>query len=80
MRASGGRPSGPPTSDSAPELRSLLTPRQCAVWDLLAGGLSNREIGESLGISERTVEVHVAAILRKAGVTSRSRLLALLNQ
>lgn len=80
MRASGGRPSEQRVSDSALGLRSQLTPRQCAVWDLLAGGLTNREIGESLGISERTVEVHVAAILRKAGVTSRSRLLALFNR
>ena len=80
IRASNDGPKGQRLSDAARGLRPQLTPRQDAVWGLLGGGLTNREIGESLGISERTVEVHVAAILRKAGVTSRSRLLALLMQ
>ena len=49
----------------------VLTPRESEILVLLAEGLSNRGIGNSLGISEGTVKVHVKAILRKLGVASR---------
>lgn len=42
------------------------------VLELLSAGLSNREIGTRLFISAKTVSVHVSAILRKLGVTSRT--------
>lgn len=48
-----------------------LTRREREVLRLLAGGLPNRGIGVALGISERTVEVHVTNILAKLEVTSR---------
>lgn len=48
-----------------------LTPRESEILTRLAEGLSNRGIGNNLGISEGTVKVHVKAILRKLGVTSR---------
>jgi DNA-binding NarL/FixJ family response regulator len=48
-----------------------LTERQAEVLDLLADGLSNAEIADHLFISHRTVENHVAAILRKLDVTDR---------
>jgi DNA-binding NarL/FixJ family response regulator len=54
----------------------LLTPREHEVAALLAHGLSNREIGEALGISTSTVEVHVKHVLGKLGFTSRSQLAA----
>jgi two-component system, LuxR family, response regulator FixJ len=42
-----------------------LTAREREVTDLLVDGLANRQIGERLGISVRTVEVHRANIMRK---------------
>jgi len=49
-----------------------LTPREQEVLELLAAGHSNRVIGQSLGISEKTSSVHVSNLLRKLGVTSRT--------
>ena len=48
-----------------------LTPREREILGLLAEGLSNRGIGEQLGISEGTVKAHVKAILRKLKLRSR---------
>lgn len=49
-----------------------LTPRECEVLSLLATGLSNRDIGKRLYISETTAKFHVGNILRKLGVTRRA--------
>lgn len=43
---------------------------------LVADGRSNRQIAESLHLSERTVENHVAHILDKLGFRSRARIAA----
>jgi len=48
-----------------------LTERERQVLALVAGGLSNRQIGEQLFISAKTASVHVSAIMRKLGVSSR---------
>lgn len=53
-----------------------LTARQAGVFRLVLEGLSNKEIASTLRTSERTVEVHVTALLQKAGVDSRMRLIA----
>lgn len=50
-----------------------LTPRQLEVLALLADGKSNADIAASLSLSVRTAEHHVAAILTKLSVDSRSR-------
>jgi DNA-binding NarL/FixJ family response regulator len=50
----------------------LLSPREHEVLRLLAEGLTDREIGEALGISTRTVETHVASVLRKLGARNRA--------
>jgi DNA-binding NarL/FixJ family response regulator len=50
-----------------------LTIAQRRVFNLLVMGLSNREIGQSLGLTEGTVKIHVSKILRVLGVTSRSQ-------
>lgn len=52
----------------ASEQRSLLTEKQKGVCDLLAMGLSNKEISTRLGISPRTVEAHRVEVFRKMGV------------
>jgi DNA-binding CsgD family transcriptional regulator len=49
-----------------------LTPREIQVLHLLADGLSDREVAGRLGISPKTVEKHVGAVLRKTGTTSRT--------
>ena len=49
-----------------------LTPREVQVLELIAQGLSNRQIGEKLFISAKTASVHVSAILRKLGAASRT--------
>ncbi|MFJ4223800.1 AAA family ATPase [Microbacterium sp. NPDC089695] len=49
-----------------------LTAREQQVLELIAEGLSNRQIGERLFISVKTVSVHVSAVLRKLGVGSRT--------
>lgn len=49
-----------------------LTPRECEVLALLARGLSNRDIGGRLYISETTAKFHVGNILRKLEVSRRA--------
>ncbi|MFI6505263.1 AAA family ATPase [Nonomuraea typhae] len=56
------------------EPRGAVSPREEQVIKLAAQGLTNREIAESLFLSPRTVEVHVANALRKLGLTSRRQL------
>ncbi len=51
----------------------LLTRRECEVLQLLADGKSNRAIGESLFISEKTVKNHVSNILQKMNVNDRTQ-------
>jgi two-component system, NarL family, response regulator DegU len=51
----------------------LLTRRECEVLQLLADGKSNRAIGESLFISEKTVKNHVSNILQKMHVNDRTQ-------
>ncbi len=52
--------------------RDDLTARELQVLDLISEGLSNGQIAERLYISRKTVSVHVSAILRKLGATSRT--------
>ena len=57
--------------------RLALTPRQQEVLALLVDGATNRTIAELLGISERTVEVHLTTIYQRAGVENRASLVSL---
>ena len=57
-------------------LRALgLTAREIDVLALVALRLSNKEIGERLYISPRTVDKHVQHLLAKTGLTTRSELI-----
>ena len=58
-------------------VRGLLSPRERGVLRLVAAGLSNRQIAETLGISERTVKFHVRAIFNKLGADNRAQAVAL---
>ena len=53
-----------------------LTRREGEVAGLVSTGPTNREIGEKLFIAERTVESHVAAIMRILGFTARTQIAA----
>ena len=50
----------------------LLSERESAVLEAVARGLSNREIGQQLWISEQTVKFHLRNVYRKLGVSSRT--------
>ena len=54
------------------ELPAGLSPREAQILALVARGLSNREIGAELSISEHTVANHVRAILRKTDCANRT--------
>jgi DNA-binding NarL/FixJ family response regulator len=60
---------GPP---QAPVTLPDLTPRERQVLDLLAAGCRNREIGQRLGMSEKTVRNHVSHLLLKFGAEDRT--------
>lgn len=57
-----------------------LTPRQKGVLDLLARGLSNKEIARELNVSVDTVKDHVAAVLRALGAHSRTQAVLIATQ
>lgn len=57
--------------------RHAVSPAQARVLALLATGASNRSIAAQLGVSERTVEVHITALLNELDADSRGALIAL---
>jgi predicted ATPase/DNA-binding CsgD family transcriptional regulator len=65
-------PAAPPREGAA----SLLTRREWQVADLVARGLSNKEIAAKLTIAQRTAESHVDHILSKLGHTNRAQVAA----
>jgi DNA-binding CsgD family transcriptional regulator len=74
--AQSSAPSGAPTGAAAPTPADALTPRERDVARLVAAGLSNRQIGETLVITEKTAANHVQRVLDKLGVHSRTQLAA----
>ena len=67
--------------DSAAAGISLgLTGRQREVLALLAQGKSNKQICRALGLAEATVKVHVTAVLKALGVTSRTQAVVAINR
>jgi non-specific serine/threonine protein kinase len=70
---------GPPSPSGRPNAESgvgPLTRREWEVARLVTQGLSNREVGKALAISERTVDAHVQHILNKLGFNSRTQVAA----
>lgn len=53
-----------------------LTTREQAVLQLMVDGLTSKESGSQLGISQRTVETHRVAIYRKTRCTNKASLIA----
>ena len=65
IRAQGGLPARRPPPDG-------LSPRELQILRLVARGMSNREIGGELVVSEHTAANHVRSILRKTGCANRT--------
>ena len=53
-----------------------LTPSERKVLELIGDGLSNREIGEKLGVAEKTVKNHITSLLSKMGLQRRTQVAA----
>ena len=73
------RASGESIRRSTPTAWDQLTPQELQIAELAAGGLTNREIGERLYLSHRTVGSHLYKLFPKLGVTSRTELRAVLG-
>lgn len=73
LRASGER-----SRRRVPEARDQLTPQELQIAQLAAEGLSNREIGQTLYLSHRTISTHLYRAFPKLGITSRGELSAAL--
>jgi DNA-binding NarL/FixJ family response regulator len=61
------------TADTPEQGRYRLTRRQEAVLRELAKGLSNKQIATALGLSEATVKVHIAAIMKSLRAHNRTQ-------
>lgn len=55
---------------------ATLTPSERRVLNLIGDGLSNREIGDGLGIAEKTVKNHITSLLSKMGLQRRTQVAA----
>ena len=73
LRASGER-----SRRRVPEAHEQLTTQELQIAQLAADGLSNREIGQQLFLSHRTVSTHLYRVFPKLGITSRAELSAAL--
>jgi DNA-binding CsgD family transcriptional regulator len=63
----------PFTPDAARIAALGLTPRELEVLQLIADGLSNKEMAERLFVSENTVKTHTARIFDKLGASRRTQ-------
>jgi DNA-binding NarL/FixJ family response regulator len=66
-------PAAPTQSPTVPAELIDLTPREREVLCLVITGATNREIAQSLYISERTVKNHITSILSRLGVSDRNQ-------
>ncbi|MDX8149499.1 LuxR C-terminal-related transcriptional regulator [Lentzea sp. BCCO 10_0061] len=65
---------GTPRRQSSQTTTAALTSRERQVAQLVAEGLTNREVADELGVAQRTAETHVDRILRKLQLSSRTQL------
>jgi DNA-binding CsgD family transcriptional regulator len=72
------RATGEKIGRRTPDARDRLTAQELQIAQLAANGLSNREIGERLFLSHRTIGSHLYRIFPKLGITARSQLRAAL--
>ncbi|WP_250006855.1 AAA family ATPase [Actinoplanes sp. M2I2] len=72
------RASGETSRRRTAEARDQLTPQELQIAQMAAEGLTNREVGERLYLSHRTISSHLHRIFPKLGITSRAELRAAL--
>ncbi|MDN3494886.1 response regulator transcription factor [Planococcus sp. APC 4015] len=70
LAASGLRP---PASEASETPTPALSMRESQVLDLIAKGMTNREIGAHLGLAEKTVKNYVSGLLAKLGMERRTQ-------
>ena len=58
-------------------MNNFFSQREREVIDLVAAGLSNKAVGEKLGITEKTVKFHLTNIFRTAQVKRRTELIVM---
>jgi DNA-binding CsgD family transcriptional regulator len=68
------RASGESSRRRTPDARDELTPQERQIAQMAGAGLSNREIGQRLYLSHRTIGSHLYRVYPKLGVTSRAEL------
>jgi DNA-binding NarL/FixJ family response regulator len=68
------RATGVTIGQRTPEARDRLTAQELQIVELAARGLSNREIGERLFLSHRTVSGHLYRVFPKLGISDRAQL------
>jgi DNA-binding CsgD family transcriptional regulator len=73
------RASGETSPNRSPNAHDQLTAHELSIAQLAADGLTNREIGQRLYLSHRTVSTHLHRIFPKLGVSSRAELGAALR-
>ncbi len=74
------RATGETSRPRTPQARDQLTPQELQIAQLAAEGMSNREIGQRLYLSHRTVSSHLYRVFPKLGITSRAELPAALGR
>jgi DNA-binding CsgD family transcriptional regulator len=73
------RASGESSRRRVPDARDQLTAQELQIAQLGAEGLSNREIGQKLFVSPRTVSTHLYRIYPKLGISARGELASALE-
>jgi DNA-binding CsgD family transcriptional regulator len=73
------RASGENSPKRLPRASDRLTPQELQIAQMAAAGMSNRDIGQSLFLSHRTIGFHLYRLFPKLGITSRNQLRAALE-
>jgi DNA-binding NarL/FixJ family response regulator len=74
------RATGETSRPRTPEARDQLSPQELQIAQMAAEGLSNREIGQKLYLSHRTISSHLYRVFPKLGITSRAELRHVLDR
>ena len=67
----------PSTGDTKSNFDAVLSARELQVVRLIAEGLSNKQIGANLGLSDKTIKNHISHILGKLGLNARTQVAVL---